>query len=43
MPRVCDEGLTTAALPVTSAAVVMPAQMAKGKFQGLMIAATPRG
>ena len=43
MPRVCDDGLTTAVLPVTNAAVVMPAQMAKGKFQGLMIAATPRG
>ena len=43
MPRVCVEGFTTAVLPTESAAVVMPQQMARGKFHGLMIEATPRG
>ena len=43
MPGVCSAGFTTAVLPVTSAAAVMPVQIASGKFHGLMTAATPRG
>ncbi len=43
MPRVCSAGLTMTVLPVTRAAVVMPVQIASGKFQGLMTTATPRG
>ncbi len=43
MPGVWVEGLTIAVLPATSAAAVMPVQMARGKFQGLITAATPRG
>jgi len=41
--RVCVDGLTIAVLPVANAAVVMPAQIASGKFQGLITATTPRG
>jgi hypothetical protein len=40
---VCSAGFTTAVLPVTSAATAIPAQMASGKFHGLITAATPRG
>ena len=43
MAGVCSAGFTTAVLPVTSAATVMPQQMANGKFHGLITAATPRG
>jgi hypothetical protein len=43
MPGVCSAGLTMTVLPVTSAATVMPQQIASGKFQGLMTTATPRG
>ena len=43
IPGVCSAGFTTAQFPVTSAATVIPAQIASGKFHGLMIAATPRG
>ena len=32
-----------AQLPVESAPAVMPQMMARGKFHGAMIAATPRG
>ena len=40
---VCSAGFTTTLLPVTSAATVMPQQMANGKFHGAITAATPRG
>ena len=43
MRRVWLDGLTMAVLPATRAAAVMPVQMARGKFHGLMTAATPRG
>ncbi len=43
MPGVCSAGLTITVLPMTSAATVMPQQMASGKFHGLMTTATPRG
>ena len=43
MPGVCSAGFTTTVLPVTSAAVVMPVQIASGKFHGLITTATPRG
>jgi hypothetical protein len=43
MPGVCSAGLTMTVLPVTSAATVMPQQIASGKFHGLMTTATPRG
>ena len=36
-------GLRTTVLPVTIAAQVMPAMMARGKFQGGMTAPTPSG
>ena len=39
----CSAGLSTTALPVTSAAAVMPQGIASGKFQGEMTATTPRG
>ena len=38
-----DEGFNTTVLPVTTAAIVMPAMIASGKFQGGMIAPTPSG
>jgi hypothetical protein len=37
------EGLRMTVLPVTMEAAVMPAMMAKGKFQGGMTAPTPSG
>jgi hypothetical protein len=37
------EGLRMTVLPVTMAAAVMPAMMAKGKFHGGMTAPTPSG
>ena len=37
------EGLRMTVLPVTMAAAVIPAMMAKGKFQGGMTAPTPSG
>ena len=37
------DGLRMTVLPVTMAAAVMPAMMAKGKFQGGMTAPTPSG
>mmetsp|Transcript_3306 Transcript_3306/g.10319 ORF Transcript_3306/g.10319 Transcript_3306/m.10319 type:complete len:268 (-) Transcript_3306:91-894(-) len=40
---VCSAGFITTGLPVTSAALLMPHRMAKGKFHGAMMAATPRG
>ena len=43
MPGVCSAGLTTQVFPHTSAATVIPVQIASGKFQGLITAATPRG
>ena len=42
-PGDCSAGLSTAALPVASAAAVMPQGMASGKFHGAITAATPRG
>ena len=39
----CSAGLRITVLPVTSAATVMPQGMARGKFQGGMTTATPRG
>ena len=36
-------GLSTTVLPVTSEATTRPAMMAHGKFQGGMMAPTPRG
>ena len=43
MPGVSLEGLSTTVLPVTSAAKVMPARMAAGKFQGGITTTTPSG
>ena len=43
MPNVGPAGLISTGLPVTSAAVVIPHRIARGKFQGLMTTATPRG
>ena len=43
MPGVCSAGLMTQVFPQTRAAAVMPAQIASGKFQGLITTATPRG
>ena len=37
------DGLSTTVLPVTIAAVVMPTQIASGKFHGGMTAPTPSG
>ena len=34
MPAASEEGLRTTVLPATSAAVVMPVRIARGKFQG---------
>ena len=42
MPGVCSAGFTTTVLPVTSAATVMPQQIASGKFHGAITTATPR-
>ena len=39
----CSAGFITTVLPVTSAAVVMPARIASGKFHGAITTATPRG
>ena len=39
----CSAGLSTTALPVASAAAVIPHGIASGKFQGEITAATPRG
>ena len=38
----CSAGLITTVFPVTRAATVIPQRMASGKFQGAMMAATPR-
>ena len=38
-----DDGLSTTQLPVTTAADVMPAMMARGKFHGGITPPTPRG
>src|SRR5256885_2575086 len=38
-----DDGLSTTVFPATTAALVMPAMIASGKFQGGMIAPTPKG
>ena len=43
MPGVCSAGLKSTALPVTSAAVTMPAGIASGKFHGEITTPTPRG
>lgn len=43
MVGVSLEGLMTTVLPVTRAATVIPARMARGKFQGGMITPTPSG
>jgi hypothetical protein len=43
MAGVCSAGFTIAVLPQTSAATVMPQQIASGKFHGEMITDTPRG
>ena len=40
---VSDDGLNTTVLPVTSAGIVFQHGMAIGKFQGVMIPATPSG
>ena len=39
----CSAGFITTVLPVASAAEVMPAKIASGKFHGAITAATPRG
>ena len=39
----CSAGFSTTALPAASAAAVIPAGIASGKFQGEITAATPRG
>jgi hypothetical protein len=39
----CSAGFITTVFPVTSAATVMPVMMANGKFQGAIVATTPRG
>ncbi len=36
-------GFNTTVFPLTTAAVVIPARIARGKFQGVMTAATPSG
>ncbi len=36
MPAASEDGFRTTVLPATSAAVVMPARIASGKFQGGM-------
>ena len=43
MTGTCSAGLSTTVLPATSAATVMPVGIARGKFQGGMTTATPRG
>ena len=42
-PGDCSAGLSTTALPVASAAAVIPHGIATGKFQGAITATTPRG
>ena len=42
-PGDCSAGLSTTALPVASAAAVIPHGIASGKFQGAITATTPRG
>ena len=42
-PGDCSAGLSTTALPVASAAAVIPQGIASGKFHGEITAATPRG
>ena len=39
----CSAGFMMTVLPVTSAATVIPARMASGKFHGAMTRPTPRG
>ena len=43
MTGVGPAGLTMTGLPATSAALVMPVRIARGKFQGATTRATPRG
>ena len=43
MTGATDAGFITTVFPVTSAAAVMPARIAHGKFQGEMTTPTPRG
>ena len=43
MPAASLDGFSTTVLPVTIAAVVMPARIASGKFQGGMTTPTPSG
>src|SRR6187551_2591336 len=38
-----DDGLSTTVFPATTAAIVMPAMIASGKFHGGITAPTPRG
>ena len=38
-----DDGFKTTVFPATTAAIVIPDMIAKGKFQGGMIAPTPKG
>ena len=40
---VSEEGFSSTALPLTTAAMVMPARIASGKFQGAITAPTPSG
>ena len=42
-PAASDDGLSTTVLPVTIAAVVMPARIASGKFHGGITTPTPSG
>ena len=42
-PGDCSAGLSTTALPVASAAEVIPHAIASGKFHGAITATTPRG
>jgi hypothetical protein len=43
MVGVSLDGLSTTVLPVTSAATVIPAKIARGKFQGGITSPTPSG
>ena len=43
MPAASEEGFSTTVLPATSAAVVMPQRIARGKFHGGMTTHTPSG
>lgn len=43
MTGVSELGFTTTAFPATTAAIVMPVRIARGKFQGETITPTPSG